>query len=154
MFTSSSECWQQWLLRPASSFSMRKQSRCAQVRKQSNNLTSILKSISKYNSKYNSIPVEEKRGHTGSYGKQILYKTLAQVFTSWFPYSNYSYFCDFGSVFVSCVSWKISKLQIWQTQQGNLLWDMSPGCAKCISQFKQVYQWVCESGNWLKSNKV
>ena len=23
--------------------------------------------------------VEEKRGHTGSYGKQILYKTLAQV---------------------------------------------------------------------------
>ena len=26
--------------------------------------------------------VEEKRGHTGSYGKQILYKTLAQVSTN------------------------------------------------------------------------
>ena len=28
------------------------------------------------------LPVEEKRGHTGSYGKQILYKTLAQVSVS------------------------------------------------------------------------
>ena len=83
--TSSSECWQQWPSPPASSSLTPKQSRCAQVRKW-NNHERFFKNISwkfccifKIGLSKRILPVEEKRGHTGSYGKQILYKTLAQV---------------------------------------------------------------------------
>ena len=106
--TSSSVCWRPWPLPPVSSSLTRKQSRCAQVRFWNFNFSSSIfyfldlktyimirmflklgptqakwhaqmvkmesKSITKL-----FFEVEEKRGHTGSYGKQILYKTLAQV---------------------------------------------------------------------------
>ena len=41
--------------------------------------TKLMKMESESDTKNVFFKVEEKRGHTGSYGKQILYKTLAQV---------------------------------------------------------------------------
>ena len=74
-----SVCWPPWLWHPASFCSTPRLSRCVLVREMIIMMIIVMMMLMRKIMFIPVMTVEEKRGNSGSYGRQILYKTLAQV---------------------------------------------------------------------------